>query len=76
MLVAQVETADVLVLNKCDLLTPAQLTSLQQLLTQLNPHSTQVTSLYGRVPLSLVLGTGLRQKSAAAARYAVGVAIG
>jgi G3E family GTPase len=61
-LVAQVETADVLVLNKGDLLTEAQLSSLQQLLAQLNPAAVQHVTKYGRTPLQLVLGTGARQK--------------
>jgi G3E family GTPase len=40
-LVAQVETADVLVLNKSDLVPPEDLASLQTLLWQLNPSATQ-----------------------------------
>ena len=61
---AQVETADVLVLNKGDLLTKEQLDKLQALLAQLNPSAVQHVTKYGRTPLSIILGTGARQRVA------------
>lgn len=58
LLVEQVEFADVLVINKIDLVTAAELAALQALLRRLNPGAEQVLAAAGRVPLAKVLGTG------------------
>ncbi|WP_257455693.1 zinc metallochaperone GTPase ZigA [Archangium lipolyticum] len=59
LLVEQVEFADVLVLNKTDLVLPEQLGELESILRQLNPGARLVRVQHGRVPLSEVLETGL-----------------
>ncbi|MCY1076364.1 zinc metallochaperone GTPase ZigA [Archangium lansingense] len=59
LLVEQVEFADVLVLNKTDLVSPEQLGELESILRQLNPGARLVRSRHGQVPLSEVLETGL-----------------
>jgi G3E family GTPase len=58
LLVEQVEFADVLVLNKADLVSPEQLSHLGALLRRLNPQARVVTAERGRVPLTEVLQTG------------------
>ncbi len=58
LLVDQVEFADVLVLNKADLVAPRDLGRLRGVLGALNPRADIVTSVEGRVPLGRVLGTG------------------
>ncbi|MBL8754130.1 MAG: GTP-binding protein [Planctomycetes bacterium] len=58
LLVEQVEFADVLVVNKTDLVTAEELARLQALLRRLNPNAEQVLAREGRVPLTKVLGTG------------------
>ena len=58
LLVEQVEFADVIVVNKADLVTPDQLAELQALLRRLNPGAKQVVAREGRVPLTEVLATG------------------
>jgi G3E family GTPase len=58
LLIEQVEFADVLVLNKQDLVAPDELAALQALLRRLNPGAKQVLASHGRVPLDQVLGTG------------------
>jgi G3E family GTPase len=59
LLVDQVEFANVILLNKTDLMTDSQRQQLQAILHQLNPDATIVESQFGKVPLSAVLGTGL-----------------
>ena len=66
LLVDQVETADVILLNKTDLVTPEQLATLQGLLAGLNPGARILASHFGVVPLSNVLGTGLTPARVAA----------
>lgn len=58
LLVDQVEFADVLVLNKTDLVSDAELGRLSEVLRRLNPEALQVRSEQGRVPLAAVLDTG------------------
>ncbi len=59
LLVEQVEFADVIVLNKTDLVRPDQLDQLQGILRELNPEAEIVVSEFGRVPLEQILNTGL-----------------
>lgn len=58
LLADQVEFADVLVLNKTDLVTPEALARVEGLLRQLNPDADVVHALQGRVPLERILNTG------------------
>ncbi|MBT8498090.1 hypothetical protein DH20_21905 [Pantoea agglomerans] len=58
LLVDQIEFCDLLVLNKTDLLSPAQLHQLKGILQALNPHALIVNSEFGQVPLDCLLNTG------------------
>ena len=58
LLIEQVEFADVLVVNKTDLVTPPQLVQLEGILRALNPLAKIQFSQFGRVPLAEVLDTG------------------
>jgi G3E family GTPase len=58
LLVEQVEFADVLVINKADLVDTTQSAELQAILRQLNPRAHQVCAVRGEVPLSEILDTG------------------
>ncbi len=55
----QVEFANVLVINKTDLVSPRDLGRLEGLLRHLNPDARIVPARFGRVPLEHVLNTGL-----------------
>jgi len=57
LLIEQVEFADVMVVNKTDLVTPSQLTQLSGILKALNPGARQVFAQFGQVPLVEVLDT-------------------
>ncbi|UDF36364.1 UNVERIFIED_ORG: GTP-binding protein [Shinella sp. XGS7] len=65
LLVEQIEFADVVVLNKLDLISPAQREQVQGLLRALNPAAEIVEALRGQVPLDRILGTGLFDLEAA-----------
>jgi G3E family GTPase len=58
LLVEQVEFADVLLLNKADLVTPAELARLADILATFNPGAKIISATHGRVPLKEVLDTG------------------
>jgi G3E family GTPase len=59
LLVDQVEFANVIVVNKCDLVSEEQLGELEAILHHLNPGARIVRSTRGAVALSDVLDTGL-----------------
>ncbi|WP_411076041.1 GTP-binding protein [Streptomyces sp. cmx-4-7] len=59
LLMDQIEFADVLVLNKLDLVGADDALRLRAALTRLNPAARVVTAVRGQVPLGQVLGTGL-----------------
>jgi ribosomal protein S18 len=59
LLVEQVEFADVLVLNKCDLVTARKLEKVEGTLRTLNPRARLLKSTRGVVPLKEVLETNL-----------------
>ena len=59
LLAEQVEFANVLVVNKTDLVSDKQLSNLQKLLKQLNPEATQIPAEYGKVDLHHIFDTKL-----------------
>lgn len=65
LLVDQVEFADVIVINKTDLVSPDDLQQLTKLMQQLNGRARIIHSSEGRVPLDQVLDTGLFSMSEA-----------
>ncbi|MEW4527658.1 zinc metallochaperone GTPase ZigA [Maioricimonas sp. JC845] len=67
LLVDQVEFANVIVVNKTDLVTSYELEQLDQIIRRLNPGAEILHATEGRVPLSAVLGTGRFQLAEAEA---------
>ncbi len=59
LLVEQVEFANVIVINKTDLVDEADLGQLKDILRHLNPSAQIIEAAYGLVPLDRVLNTGL-----------------
>ncbi|GAB3249665.1 GTP-binding protein [Chitinimonas naiadis] len=66
LLIEQVEFCDVIVLNKTDLASPAQLAQLRAILGGINPRAHIVQSQFGQVALEEVLDTGRFDFEAAA----------
>ncbi|AHF04677.1 hypothetical protein MARPU_13130 [Marichromatium purpuratum 984] len=58
LLIDQVEFADVILLNKIDLITAAERERLRHALRQLNRHARILDASFGKVPLDQVIGTG------------------
>lgn len=58
LLVDQVEFANVIIINKTDLITPYDLEQLDQIIRRLNPDAEILHATESRVPLSTILGTG------------------
>ena len=58
LLIDQVEFADVIVINKIDLITSAERERLENALRQLNRHAEILYASFGKVPLTHVMGTG------------------
>ena len=63
----QVEFANVILLNKCDLVPEAELAQVEALLRHLNPEARTVRTVRGEVDLRQVLNTGLYDPDRAAA---------
>lgn len=59
LLVEQVEFANIILINKVDLVTDEQLAQLKSFLHRFNPDAVVLTSTYSRIPLDRVLNTGL-----------------
>ena len=59
LLIAQVEFANVLVVNKIDRVDSSQVECLEGILRKLNPEARIVRSLFGSVPTTDIVGTGL-----------------
>ncbi|CAB3762125.1 zinc metallochaperone GTPase ZigA [Paraburkholderia solisilvae] len=66
LLTEQVEFCDVIVLNKTDLMSAAELERLKGVLRSLNARARIVESQFGRVPVDRILNTGLFDFEAAA----------
>jgi G3E family GTPase len=66
LLAEQVEFANVLVLNKTDLVSADELCRLRRVLECLNPDATVIEAMFGVVPLDAVLNTGAFDSSQAA----------
>jgi G3E family GTPase len=58
LLIEQVEFADVILVNKTDLVSEEELGRLAALLATFNPDAEILSTAHGRVPLAKVLGTG------------------
>lgn len=58
LLVDQIEFANVIIVNKIDLLSPYELEQLEQIIRRLNPNAKILRSRESRVPLEDVMGTG------------------
>ena len=58
LLIEQVEFADVILVNKADLVSEEELGRLAALLATFNPDAEILSTAHGRVPLAKVLGTG------------------
>jgi G3E family GTPase len=61
LLIDQIEFANAVILNKCDLVDPEQLVALEGFVRQLNATGTILKSQFGQVPLKEILGTELFQ---------------
>lgn len=61
----QVEFANVIVLNKCDLMSGAEKEKVKMLIRNMNPVAKLIESVHSAVPLDEVLGTGLFSMSEA-----------
>ena len=59
LLIDQIEFCDVLILNKTDLMTPAEIGQLEGILKTLNPRAQLLHSSFGKVPLDRIMNTGL-----------------
>ncbi|ANF97128.1 GTP-binding protein [Paenibacillus bovis] len=59
LLIDQIETCDVLLLNKCDLIDPQELEQLEQVIRQLQPGARIIRTTHGQVDPSAILNTGL-----------------
>jgi len=65
LLVEQVEFANVVVINKCDLVSAEELERVEAVVRGLNPGATVVRSVRGNVPVESVMDTGLFSMEAA-----------
>lgn len=59
LLTDQIEFANVIILNKTDLVTEGQVGMIKALIKKLNSEAQIITSSFGKVPLNLILNTGL-----------------
>ncbi|RFS45641.1 GTP-binding protein [Micromonospora craniellae] len=58
LLVDQLEFADIVVINKTDMVSPVELARVEALVTRLNPRARQIRSVFGRVHPTDLLHTG------------------
>ena len=64
LLTDQIEFANVIVINKCDLVSEAEAERLEGILHHLNPDARKLRVSRGRVDLAAVIGTGLYDEGA------------
>lgn len=67
LLTDQIEFANVIIINKADLVTPTQLGELKGMIASLNPLAQIITSEFSKVPLKQVINTGLYNQESAEA---------
>ena len=65
LLIDQIEFANVIVINKTDLIQPEEFARLEAILEQLNPEAELVRATHGKVPLHRILNTTLFDLEAA-----------
>jgi len=58
LLTDQIEYADVIILNKADLVSDHEINELKAIITKLNPSAKILQSSFGKVPLTEILNTG------------------
>jgi G3E family GTPase len=58
LIVDQIEFADLVIINKTDLVTADELATLQALVTRLNPKARQLCTTFSRVEAAALIGTG------------------
>ncbi|MFM7188326.1 MAG: GTP-binding protein [Armatimonadota bacterium] len=58
LLTEQIEFADVIIVNKCDVATPVQLDQTRSIIRALNPSATVVETSQGKAPMDDLLDTG------------------
>lgn len=59
LLTDQIEFANVIIINKIDLVSPEQAALIEAIVTKLNPSAKVIKSAFGKVDPSLILNTGL-----------------
>lgn len=59
LLTDQIEFANVIVINKCDLVEPTEIERLEGILHHLNPDARLVRTSHGCIELDVIVGTGL-----------------
>lgn len=64
----QIGMADIVVLNKVDLVTPAERAAVERRIRQIVPEARILPTTHGRLPIHLLLGVGLGAALAARAR--------
>lgn len=67
LLIEQVEFANIIILNKTDLVTERELDKLEKIISHLNPDARIIRSKFGAVDLDKIVGTNLFDFEAAAA---------
>ena len=65
LLTDQIEFANVIVINKCDLVEPKDIERLEGIIHHMNPDARLVRTQRGRIDLDAVVGTGLYDEEAA-----------
>ncbi len=65
LLTDQIEFANVIVINKCDLVEPREIDRLQGILHHMNPDARMARTSQGRIDLDAIVGTGLYDEEAA-----------
>lgn len=64
----QIGTADMVILNKVDLITLPQRIAVEEQIRAIVPHARILATRYGQVPVNLLLGTGLAEGARPSAR--------